>query len=85
MRSGTALWRDVETRSEAQAVDGAMKLHSMGFPLEYLAQRIGIDPDEITNILTMRREEATLDPLAELTRNIPPVSSLGNQADEELA
>jgi hypothetical protein len=84
MRSGTALWRDVETRSEAQAVDGAMKLHSMGFPLEYLAQRIGIDPDEITNILTMRREEATLDPLAELTRNIPPVSSLGNQADEEL-
>lgn len=68
MRAGKTLWRDVETRSEGQAIDAATKLHSVGFPLEYLARRIGIEPDEIKQIMGMRRRELEDDPIGSLAR-----------------
>jgi hypothetical protein len=81
MRTGKTLWKDVETRSEAQAVDGAQKLHAMGFPLEYLAQRIGIAPDEIAQIMAMRERELEMDPIGVLSRQGPVTTA---QSGEDL-
>ena len=83
MRAGKTLWKDIENRSEAQSVDAAQKLHAMGFPLEYIAQRIGIEPDEIGQIMEMRRREAELDPLGAIARDMDVTSLRG--AVEELA
>lgn len=82
MRAGKTLWKDVETRSEAQAVDGAQKLHAMGFPLEYLAQRIGIPPDEIKQIMAMREREIEQDPITELARQGSMVPAQGAPEDD---
>lgn len=70
MRAGKTLWKDVETRSEGQAIDAAVKLHTIGFPLEYLARRIGIPPDEVKQILEMRQREIDADPVGAIARQI---------------
>lgn len=70
MRAGKTLWKDVETRSEGQAIDAAVKLRTIGFPLEYLARRIGIPPDEVKQILAMRQRELDADPVGQIARQI---------------
>lgn len=70
MRGGKVLWKDIEIRSEAQAIDAAMKLHTMGYPIEYLSRRIGIDPDEVVEILEMRRREQAESPTAKILRGM---------------
>jgi len=57
LRSGTVLWRDAESRSEAQLVDALLKLSQLGFPFEWLCERYGLDPAEITRVLAMRATE----------------------------
>lgn len=83
MRAGKILWRDIETRSEGQAVDAAQKLGALGFPLEYLAQRIGIEPDEIAQILAMRERQIQQDPLGWMAREGPVASPLGTVVEPE--
>lgn len=83
MRAGKTLWRDVETRSEGQAVDAAQKLRAMGYPLEYISQRIGIEPDEIGQIMEMRRREAELDPLGAIARDMDMASPQGSVEELE--
>jgi hypothetical protein len=70
LRAGKVLWKDVEIRSEAQAVDAAQKLHAMGYPLRYISRRLGMAPDEIEEVMEMRREEAEMDPTAEIARSL---------------
>jgi hypothetical protein len=45
------VWADLERRSDAQRVDGALKLHSMGLPLNYLLERLGLSPQTIERVL----------------------------------
>lgn len=73
LRAGRVMWADIEIRSEAQAADAAQKYHAMGFPLKYISRKLGMSPDEIDEVMEMRREEmrerSELDPLGELARN----------------
>lgn len=57
VRVGRMLWKDVETRSEAQLADQLLKLRDVGFPFPYLAERYGLDPTEVARIMEMRRAE----------------------------
>lgn len=66
---GKTLWRDFENRSEAQTVDALLKLKQIGFPFEYLAERLGLSPMEIERVQELRKEEAENDPLAVLAAN----------------
>lgn len=65
---GKVLWRDIESRSEAQTVDALLKLRQIGFPFEYLAERLGLSPTEIERVMDLRKEEAQNDPLALLAQ-----------------
>jgi hypothetical protein len=65
---GDVLWRDVESRSEAQLVDALLKLKTIGFPLRFLAERYGLTPPEVDRLMDMVKEEAEMDPVAALGR-----------------
>lgn len=64
--AGQVLWRDVETRSEAQTVDALLKLKQMGLPTRYLLERLGLDPTEVERVMALREQEAASDPMAAL-------------------
>jgi len=49
--SAEVIWANQELRSEAQRVDAALKLHSMGVPLEYLLERLSLTPNEIERVM----------------------------------
>lgn len=66
--AGTVLWRDVESRSDAQHVDALQKRKDMGYPFEWLAEQDGLSPTEIKRLMEMRRREAEIDPLALMER-----------------
>jgi hypothetical protein len=63
IRSAKVLWKDVESRSEAQQVDAALKLRQIGLPIEYICRRLGMGPEEIVDVLEMRDRELAADPL----------------------
>lgn len=69
--AGKILWKDAESRSEAQLVDALLKLGSLGFPFEWIAERYGIEPPELERILRMRAAEAEAD-LAQIGGIKPP-------------
>jgi hypothetical protein len=62
--SGQNLWGDVQYRSEAQMADAMLKMKQVGFPFEYIAERYGLQPDDIQRVLEMRKAELAADPLA---------------------
>ena len=45
------IWADLERRSDAQKVDGALKLHSMGLPMPFLLERLGLSPQAIDRVM----------------------------------
>lgn len=53
-RGGRVLWRDSETRSEAQLVDALLKLQSIGFPFGWLAEKYGLSDSELARVEEMR-------------------------------
>jgi hypothetical protein len=62
-RTGRVQWRNPETRSEAQLADAALKDKSIGFPLQWIAEkRYGMKQDEIDRLMTMVEAERS-DPL----------------------
>jgi len=64
VRGGKVMWGDPQYRSMAQKVDALMKLKGMGFPLEWIAEQYGLEPDEVARVMLMRQQEAALDPLS---------------------
>lgn len=53
------VWGNPETRTPAQAADAALKLSTIGVPLEtLLADELGYDPTRIKKIMDSRRSEA---------------------------
>lgn len=84
MRAGTVLWADSESRSHAQLADALVKLKDIGFPFEWLARRYGLTPQEVADVVAMRRREMEMDPVAAATRllaHTPPEDSGQDQAD----
>lgn len=80
---GTVLWKDVESRSEAQLVDALLKMKQVGFPFKFLAERYGLSPPEIERIMEMIREENELDPIGALGRQIDDGRGVGDQGNVE--
>ncbi|MBX6360108.1 MAG: phage portal protein [Acidobacterium ailaaui] len=70
IRSGTVLWADAESRSQAQLADALLKLRQIGFPFEWLASRYGLTPPEVVDLLDMKKREADSDPVAEIARGL---------------
>lgn len=57
------IWRNTETVSDAQRVDAATKLSSLGVPTEALWERVGATPQQITRWRRMARSDALRDAL----------------------
>jgi len=55
---GTVKWKDAASRSEAQQVDALQKLKDIGFPFEYLAERLGLSDTELSRVLKLRDDAA---------------------------
>lgn len=63
-RTGTLLWSNIQYRSEAQLADALSKKRQMGYPLRYLLELDGLNPDEVDRVMSMVEEEQR-DPLGE--------------------
>ena len=55
--AGEVIWKDFETRSEAQLVDALVKMATLGVPTEVLWQRWGATPQEIEQWRQMKATE----------------------------
>lgn len=56
------IWRDPESRSQAQLVDSLTKLATIGVPREVLWERYGFSPPEIERMKAMEAVDAFLTP-----------------------
>jgi hypothetical protein len=68
---GDVLWKDVETRSEAQMVDALGKLSDLGAPFMWLMERYGLTPPELVRVMRMRefeQRDAQIDSLSGVDR-----------------
>lgn len=65
------IWRDPESRTEAEHVDALLKLRSLGVPLEQLWEDQGYTPQQIERFRPMLEEEARLDAVR-VTPAAPP-------------
>lgn len=70
LSTATVLWKDPESRSEAERVDAATKLSSLGVPFEFLMKRVGYSETEIAILKAARDAELERDPLGVVGRGI---------------
>lgn len=52
------LWANLEARSQAQVVDATLKLRSIGLPLRFLLERLGLTPAQIEGVQSEVAREA---------------------------
>lgn len=76
------LWADVQYRSDAQRTDALQKRAAMGYPLEYLLELDGVDPDEIPRILEMARSQAEMDPTVGIARALASTGTPAGVIDD---
>ncbi|RZU64928.1 SPP1 Gp6-like portal protein [Microterricola gilva] len=57
VRLSTIVWKDREIRAESQLADALSKYKALGYPLKYILELHGKDPDTIKRVLDMRDEE----------------------------
>jgi hypothetical protein len=70
-RTGRVQWGNPETRSEAQLADAALKDRSVGFPLQWVAEkRYGLKQDEIDRLMTMVEREQSDPVLQQALREV---------------
>lgn len=62
--AGTVLWADAESRSQAQLADALLKLRQIGFPFEWIASRWGLTPQEVVDLIDMKKRETNADAAA---------------------
>lgn len=67
-RLGAVQWKNAENRSYAQTVDALLKLQTIGFPFEWLAEQYGLGPTELQRVIAMKKAQDEADPLAALAR-----------------
>ena len=56
------IWKDTESRSQAQLTDAVSKEVAMGLPFESALEKLGYSPQAIDRILAQRSEEILLNP-----------------------
>lgn len=61
---GRPIWKKAQYRSEAQLMDGLIKMRQAGFPFEWLAEEYGLGPEDVKRVMEMKRQEAS-DPTLE--------------------
>lgn len=52
------VWANLEARSQAQVVDGVVKLKSIGLPMTYLFERLGLTPQQVEAAVADMEAEA---------------------------
>jgi hypothetical protein len=68
LNAGKLIWANVQYRSDSQMADVAVKFRSAGFPMEYIAEKILVDPAEVARVMKMIKREQQNDPLAAAQR-----------------
>lgn len=63
-RTGTLLWSNIQYRSESQLADALSKKRQIGYPVRYLLELDGLDPDEVDRVVAMIEDEQR-DPVGE--------------------
>lgn len=56
-RLGRVAWKNAEQRSDAQVSDAIIKDRQAGYPFEYLLEKYGESPSNITRIMQLRQQE----------------------------
>lgn len=56
-RLARIVWQDIENRSEAQQSDALLKKQQAGYPFEWLLKEQGHSPEEISEIMDLKRQE----------------------------
>ena len=78
VRLATITWKNPEIRSEAQLADALLKKKQLGYPLEYLMELDGLDPQQIERVLSMAAAEQ-LDPQLEAAnRELNNIANTGS-------
>lgn len=62
VKDSEVIWRDPETRSFGELVDGLVKLSTIGVPEEVLWEKAGFSPQEISRMKAMRMAQDLLPP-----------------------
>lgn len=57
-------------RNEAQMADAMLKYKQLGFPLQWIAERMGLGAEEIERIMALKRDEDTDPELEALSRSL---------------
>lgn len=68
VNAGKLVWANVQYRSDSQMADVATKYRSAGFPMEYIAEKLIVDPAEVSRVLKMIEKEQAMDPLGAAQR-----------------
>ncbi|MET4095123.1 phage portal protein [Arthrobacter sp. UYCu712] len=63
INAGKLIWANVQYRSDSQMADVAVKFRGAGFPMEYIAEKILVDPAEVSRVMKMIKAEQAADPL----------------------
>lgn len=77
LRAGRSIWADEEFRSEAQLADALLKKSQMGFPFEYLAAKSGLTPQEVSDLMEMKKREAEADPMNQVVKSLDGTGNPG--------
>ena len=70
LAAGKVMWRDIQYRSEAQRADALLKKRQMGYPLRWIFEQDGLDPEEIDRVMLMISEEQQADPMGTLRETV---------------
>ena len=74
--AGRVLWKKAQYRSEAQLMDGLIKMSQAGFPFEWLAEEYGLTLEDVARVMDMKRAEAN-DPVFAAVMGKLGASSVG--------
>lgn len=66
-RLARIVWQDIENRSEAQQSDALLKKQQAGYPFEWLLREQGHSPEEISEIMDLKKAELEAKMAAGLT------------------
>jgi hypothetical protein len=82
-RSASILWKNAETRTEAQLADAALKDRQIGFPLKWIAaERYNLSQPDLARLDQMIADDpAGAGLLNKVTAGLPPMSANGSSAD----
>ena len=67
---GKVVWKNAESRSEAQLVDALQKLKDIGFPFQWIAERYGLSPSDVARLIEMKNAEAVDPVLADIAAKL---------------